>query len=282
MTVAQPAPGAALGVASVPNLRDLGGWPTADGGTVARGLVYRSDRLSPLPGVDLETFAALGIRTVYDLRSHGERMADPDVLPAGTELLELDVLADSEASVPADLLALLNDPPAATRALHGAAVRQLFDGAYRELVALPSAQASYRELFMGLASPERRPALFHCTTGKDRTGWAAAALLMLLGVSDDDVMTEYLMTNQLLVPALQPLFDKFDAAGGDHSVLLPVLGVDQGYLATAVRQMSAEYGTIEGYFTAGLGLDADTIGRLRAALTQPAPPTSAPGSARAG
>ena len=273
MTAAPPAPGGAMGVPSVPNLRDLGGWTTDGAGTVARGLVYRSDRLSSLDGEDLDSFAALGIRVVYDLRSDGERTADPDVLPAGTGLVELDVLAGSRSSVPADLLALLNDPPAATRALHGAAVGELFDGAYRELVTLPSAQAGYRELFRGLAAPERRPALFHCTTGKDRTGWAAAALLMLLGVSDEDVMAEYLLTNQLLVPALQPLFDRFDAAGGDHRVLLPVLGVDRAYLTTALTQMSASYGTIEGYFTAGLGLDASTIDRLRDAFTQTSPPT---------
>ena len=78
---------------------------------------------------------------------------------------------------------------------------------------------------------------------------------------------------KLLVPALQPLFDRFDAAGGDHRVLLPVLGVDRAYLTTALTQMSASYGTIEGYFTAGLGLDASTIDRLRDAFTQTSPPT---------
>ena len=71
-----PPPGAGMGVPDVPNLRDLGGWPTAGGGWVARGRVYRSDRLSSLAGPSLATVAGLGLRTVYDLRTHAESVAD--------------------------------------------------------------------------------------------------------------------------------------------------------------------------------------------------------------
>jgi protein-tyrosine phosphatase len=258
------------GLSAVPNLRDLGGWPTEDGRRVVRGQVYRSDRLSRLAPADLNAFAALGIGTVYDLRTQDELTADPDVLPAGIERVQLDVLADSGMSIPAHLLQLLNDPPAATEALHATAVSDLFDSAYRELITLPSARAGYRELFTGLARPGRPPALFHCTTGKDRTGWAAAALLLALGVCEADVRSDYLRTNELLVPALAPLFDAFDAAGGDHRVLLPVLGVQQQYLDTALVHMTATFGSLEGYFDDGLELPSGTIDRLRSALTESA------------
>ena len=269
MSTSPSAPGAGLGLPSVPNLRDLGGWPTGPGTRVARGLAYRSDRLA-LADSDLPAFADLGIRTVYDLRTAGESAAVPDVLPPRTSRVGLDILADSAMSTPADLLRLFSDPPRATEELHGNRVRQLFDAAYRELIALPSARAGYRALFTGLAVAERRPALFHCTTGKDRTGWAAAALLLLLGVSDEDVMAEYLRTNDLLVPALQPMFDAFDAGGGDHAVLIPVLGVDPEYLGTALAEMAGQYGDIEGYFRVGLDLDAATIDTLREAFTESA------------
>ena len=73
--------------------------------------------------------------------------------------------------------------------------------------------------------PRISAAALHCTTGKDRTGWAAAALLMLLGVSYDDVLTDYLLTNQQLLPSMQPLLDRFAAEGGDPELLLPVFGV---------------------------------------------------------
>ncbi len=266
-----PPPGAGLGLATAPNLRDVGGWPTRDGGRVASGVLYRSTDLSRLAGPDVQAFAGLGIRSVYDLRTPGERAAAPDVLPAGAQYHALDVLADSTMAVPANLMALLADPPAATAELTGTTVTRLFDSAYREIVGLPSARASFRRLFTDLAAPDRRPALVHCTTGKDRTGWAAAALLGLLGVSDDDVLAEYLLTNDLLLPALEPMFDQFRAAGGDPAVLVPVFGVDHAYLAAGLDEMTSRFQSFEGYFSEGLGMPADTIEALREAFTDHGP-----------
>ncbi len=261
-------PGAGLGLTTSPNLRDLGGWPTGDGRRVVFGAVFRSTDLSRLAGADVEAFDALGIRAVFDLRTEGERMMAPDALPEGAAVEFLDVLADSTTALPADLMALLTDPPAATAALTADRVGRMFADAYREIVMLPSARAAYRSLFTDLASPGRRPALIHCTTGKDRTGWAVAALLLLLGVSEEDVMTEYLLTNELFLPALAPVFDQFRDAGGDPAVLVPVLGVDRAYLDAALDQVTTRFGSMEGYFTEGLGLDEATIEALRAALTR--------------
>lgn len=264
-------PGAGLGLVTAPNLRDVGGWPTRDGARVATGALYRSTDLSRLAGADVPAFAELGIRSVYDLRTTGERVAAPDVLPAGTDYHALDVLADSTMAVPASLMALLADPPAATAELSGQRVTALFDSAYREILGLPSARASYGALYADLAVAGRRPALVHCTTGKDRTGWAVAALLLLLGVSDEDVMAEYLLTNDLLLPALQPMFEQFAAAGGDPAVLVPVFGVDPAYLAAALDEMNSRFGSIEDYFSTGLGLDSRTIDVLRQGFTTTAP-----------
>jgi len=143
-----------------------------------------------------------------------------------------------------------------------------FVDAYRELITLPSASNSYRQLFTELADPKHRPGLFHCTTGKDRTGWAAAALLLLVGVAEDDVMDDYLLTNAQLLPFLQPHFDHFAAAGGDPDVLLPVLGVEPKYLEASLGEMRTRYGTVEQYFADGLGIAAPTQSALRAALRE--------------
>lgn len=261
-------PGAGLGLVSAPNMRDLGGWSTRGGDRVVRGAVYRSTDLSRLTEGDRQTLGALGIRVVFDLRTAGERVAAPDVLPEGAGLRALDILADSTLAVPANLMSLLSDPPAATAALTPARVRDLFGSAYREIISLPSARSGYRELFSGLASGVDRPALLHCTTGKDRTGWAAAALLMLLGVSDEDVMAEYLLTNDQLLPALQPMFDQFRQGGGNPEVLAPVFGVEPDYLNVALEAMSGQYGSIQGYFSNGLGIDDQTLDALRTALTE--------------
>lgn len=261
-------PGRPIGIGSVPNLRDVGGWPTAGGGRVRAGLLYRSVDLSGLADADLDAFEALGIRTIYDLRTAAERQQAPDRLPDGAAYVSLDVLADAVRSAPATLSDVLADPALAAKLLSDGRAVTMFEGAYRQIVSSDSGRAAYRALYLDIADPARRPALVHCQTGKDRTGWAAAALLWLLGVPDDLVMADYLLTNAQLLPALQPKFDAFAARGGDPELLMPVFGVRERYLHTAREEMSQRYGTVEGYFTDGLGLSHDTIADLREAFTQ--------------
>ena len=261
-------PGAVIPIPGVPNLRDLGGWPTADGGRVRHGLVYRAAEPFTLDGKGRVEFAALGVRTVYDLRSAAECERKPDTVPQGARRVLVDVMADSSHGAPVHVAQLLEDPRAADELLAEGKSVFLFERGYRELVDLPSAHVNYRTFFEGLADAANRPALFHCTTGKDRTGWAAATLLMLLGVSDDDVMRDYLLTNDELLPVMQQVLDRFAAGGGDPELLMPVVGVEADYLDAALDEMRTKYGTIEDYFTNALGVD-DTIQQaLRAAFVE--------------
>ena len=259
-------PGADMRIASLPNLRDLGGWPTAGGGRVRRGLLYRSTELGRLSDADMPAVAALGLRAVYDLRTQSERSAEPDRVPAGAEHVVVDVMADAPGAGPAQLMAVLSDPKAAAAMLGEGKAAALFEEAYRGIVSLESALRGYRRLFSDLSEERNRPALFHCTTGKDRTGWASASMLMLLGVSDDDVMREYLLTNDQLLPALRPAIDRFASVGGDPELLRRVLGVAPEYLDSALDEMRKRYGTIEGYFSDGLGLGAEVQTALRDAF----------------
>ena len=91
----------------------------------------------------------------------------------------------------------------------------MFVRLYREFVTLPSAQVSYHQLFVELSNKKQLPALYHCGSGKDRTGWATAALLTLLGVPEDQVYADYLRSNDYLLPAYQSYIDHFVAEGGD-------------------------------------------------------------------
>jgi len=259
-------PGEQIMIAAVPNLRDLGGWPTPDG-HVRYGVLFRSAEFSNLQGDDAAAFARLGIRTVYDLRTQAERGQQPNQVPAGTEYVVLDILKDSSQAGAAQLLAVLADPKAAEAMLGDGKAVTLFKESYRQLITLPSALAGYRQFFSAIAEDEHTPALFHCTTGKDRTGWAAVATLLLLGVSHDDVLADYLLTNDQLLPALQPVLDRFTSIGGDPELLMPVVGVQREYLETALDEMRRQYKTIDGYFSQGLTLDAATIDKLRAKLT---------------
>jgi len=270
-------PGGQIAIASVPNLRDLGGRPVLGGGVVRRGQLFRSAELAGIRDADLEELAGLGVRTVFDLRTEAERAARPDRVPAGADLVELDVFADDMSAAfglsvgagdatPARLAEFLSHPEEAAAMLGGDKASEMLVRGYRGLVALPSARAAYGALYSALADGGRRPALLHCTTGKDRTGWGAAALLLLLGVSHADVMADYLLTGQQLLPMMQPLLERFRAAGGDPGLLSPLWGVRSEYLEAALDELSLRFGTIERYFEQGLGLDVACVSELRTAL----------------
>ena len=256
----QLAPGQSLGIAldipPVPNLRDVGGYTTSDGASVARGLAYRSDTFYPMTTEDDRKLAVLQLKNDYDLRTTAEAKAEPDEMPPKVQYHLLNVLADAKSSAPAELEKLLHEPKKANVALGGGKIEELFMEGYREFISLPSARQSYRTLFQSLADHDKLPAVFHCTTGKDRTGWAAAALLTLLGVPKDTVMADYMRTNDYTLPQFKKTIDEFVAAGGNRDIALAVFGVKPEYLEASFDEMHKQYGTIENYFSEGLGIDS--------------------------
>lgn len=265
---AHPTTGPSLGIRSLPNLRDLGGHPTVDGGRVRSGLIYRSTDLSRVPDDDLAALGRLGIRAVYDLRTLEEQQAQPDRLPAGAVCVGIDVLADSSQASPMELMRLFSNPSTARKLLGGGRGRAFWAEKYREFVLLPSARAGYGRLFAGLAEVANRPAVVHCTTGKDRTGWAAAALLLLLGVPEGVVVDEYMLSARFLRSAFRPARDAFRAQGGDPRLLAPVAAVRRDYLATALETIRESFGSIEAYFDEGLGIDDATQRELQTVFTE--------------
>jgi protein-tyrosine phosphatase len=255
-------PGASLGIASVPNLRDVGGYKTRDTFMVRHGVVYRSGRLSPISTADTAKIAALGLKTAFDLRMANERSARPDQLPAGVNNVWLNVLADVKGDSAAEFRALITKPKEANKILGGGKVEMLLIKVYRDFITLPSANRAYHQLFVALGNPSGVPALFHCTAGKDRTGWAAAALLTLLGVPEQTVYEDYLRSNEYIHPADQKFIDQFIAAGGEASIPQDLVGVKVAYLKASFDEMHAKYGSIEAYFGDGLGIDAAAQQRL--------------------
>lgn len=256
-------PGTSLGIASVPNLRDMGGYATADGSVVRRGVVYRANQLNPISADDMKKIADLGLKNDFDLRTAEERAAKPDELPPGVKNVWLDVLADAQGVSAAEVEKILGNPQKANEALGGGKAAAAMTTTYREFITLPSANAGFRQLFLDLGEPDQLPSLFHCTTGKDRTGWAAAALLTLLGVPKDEAFEDYLRSNEYILPAYKTYIDRFVAAGGDPSIPHEILGVKAEYLQASFDEVQARYGSIENYFAKGLGIDAAGQQKLR-------------------
>ncbi|MEV7403536.1 tyrosine-protein phosphatase [Streptomyces sp. NPDC091267] len=256
----------AVPAVSVLNLRDLGGIALGAGRQVRPGIVLRSGQLSGLGPADDATVAALGVRTVVDLRTADERASAPDRLPPGARLFVADVLGDNPGVAPARLRALLADPVEAERLLGDGKAEEMFAETYRQMVLSPRAAAAYRALVDTVADGASHPVLFHCTAGKDRTGWAAALLLLLVGAARDVVRAEYLAVNPVVRVAFRPHVQSFLDAGGDPEIASAIIEVRPRYLDTAMDAMDERWGGLDGYARDGLRIPEATLRRLRGEL----------------
>ena len=242
-----------------PNLRDVGGYRTTDGRWVKMGRIFRSDQLDRLTERDRGLLGAAGVRLVADLRTVSEREREPDRLPDGAEHIVLDVAADSKGSLGGDM------KQAFAKIATGKGAEMLTE-ANRDFVSLDSARASYQTLLNRLAAPSAVPTLYHCTAGKDRTGWASAVILTILGVPRETVMADYLASNVYLeqknaasVAALARSSTPVPAA-----YLEPVLTVRASYIEAAFDEVNRRYGSFDAYVRDGLGIDDATVAALRA------------------
>lgn len=258
-----------LSTVAIPNFRDAGGLPTRDGGRVRTGLLYRSVALDAATDADLQALGALGIRTVFDLRTSMEQERRPDRLPAGAQHLALDLLVDSGEADPAALFALMEDPARASAELRDGGTHRFYLATYRDMIRLPSARAGFARFMRTLTLPEARPALVHCTTGKDRTGWAVASLMLFLGVPQEAVVDEYMLSDLQVRQAYSDVVDDFVRRGGAREVIEPLMSVRPAFLEAALGAMEEDYGTIEAYLSEGLGLEVEVLGALRAAFLEP-------------
>ncbi|MFJ8753292.1 tyrosine-protein phosphatase [Streptomyces sp. NPDC102441] len=229
------------------NFRDAGGYRTADGHWVKMGEVYRSDALDKLTDADLAKLRRLSVRTVYDLRMESERSAAPDRVPAGTTHVVADVLAGSPT---------YTEMP--TTPEEGVAM--MVEGE-KFMVSGDTAKAAYRSVFGGIADEDSRAVAFHCTAGKDRTGWANAALLTALGVPRSTVMEDYLASNDYRAEANAAALASMPA--DQAAVYKPLLDVRPEYLNSGFDEVRSEFGSFGAYERKALGLDAKDIRELK-------------------
>jgi protein-tyrosine phosphatase len=234
-----------LHLASAPNFRDLGGYRTRDGRWVKMGELYRSDQLDKLSDEDLAKLGRLGIRTVVDLRTDAERAAGADRVPAGARPVVADVLTGTGTPVNMDaMLAAPTDPTQTMQTIE------------RTMVEAPAAQTAYRSLLTEVAQPDHLPLVFHCTAGKDRTGWGAATVLTALGVPGDVVLNDYLDSNRYVLPKYAPVVAAFPAEQGARARAL--LEVRPEYLQAGLDAAS-HYGSMDEYVSRVLGMPPETL-----------------------
>lgn len=264
-SVAARQPGQLLALNNTRNTRGLGGYTTADGRRVKFGALYRADSLAKLDEADLAALAALELAAVTDFRSEVERTEAPDRLPEQTPPIDYRTLG-------------INNPVLDVAEIS----RKLYAGELgsEELLALTDRRSyvknteisrQWGQWLASLVEPGQLPHLFHCTAGKDRTGFAAAIILLTLGVDEDQVMHDFLLTNTYLdehIDAGIEVIQSHASAPIDKVAMRQVLGVAEHSMADAIQAMKDQYGSIDGFVAEGLGIDAPTRKKLQSLLLE--------------
>ncbi len=236
------------GLDSVPNFRDIGGYKTGDRRVVRSGLLLRSDQLDHVSDADLARMAKMQFETVIDLRTDGERAKGLDRVPPGVRHLTLNVLAEQNA------------PAAIMQQMAARGGEAVMIDIYREIAGTEKADAAYRGLLAQVATA-KGPTLFHCTAGKDRTGWGAAVILTLLGVPRETVIADFMASNDRLLAKNEAIYAATRAV--PRAMLEPMLTVRRVYIETAFAEVERRFGSFDAYAKAALGMDRKAIRRLR-------------------
>jgi len=245
-------------LASVSNFRDLAGtgsssYYTADGRALRRGVFYRANVLDP-NDADWEKLNGLAISAVYDLRTPDEITQFPDRLPRGAHYFQINVLGTSHAGIP-ELVDSADQAIAFIQTIQRAWVT---DALIRR---------QFARVFNTMASTQGAQ-VFHCTAGKDRTGWVAALLHSIAGVNHEVIVHDYLLSNTHNHAWMQNLYTQLQQKHGQAmaDAFQPLLGVQADFLHAGWEQAIASYGSIMNYLRFGLGLSDQVLEQLRAKL----------------
>ena len=248
------------------NTRDLGGLPTVDGARIAPGKLIRSGRLSELPAETLDALQTLGVTTVMDLRVAAEFTKHPETLPPGVRYLSLPILA-----VP-------GEDPQEERSMRLVAKREgerlrgefpHFDdymiATYQSILFEKKWQQCLQTILRVIIE-ENGCVLWHCNSGKDRTGIVAMLVESLLGVREDAIYADYLATARFCRHrfrlyragiALYPGSRRFKQA------IVCFLITKKKYLESAIEAVNARYGSVTAYCKAELGVTDEDVARMR-------------------
>lgn len=243
-----------VALAGAVNLRDVGGYRCVDGRRVRRGVLWRSDSLSELTESDQLTLVALELRSLVDLRDEDERRHKPNRLHPLSFLQ-----THAVGFYPNGSRALVDG--VRDRSLSSGDARQMMLAMYRSL-ALDHTQP-YARMLQWLLSRGTLPALIHCTSGKDRTGFGVAVILLALGVPRATIVDDYVLTNHY-----RRDLSFLVGTDVDPVVLDTVQAADPDFLAAAFDVIDDEWGGLQRFLREGLQLTAADQAELQRLLLE--------------
>ena len=236
------------------NFRDMGGYRTADGRTVRWATLYRSGVMSKIDPSEAATLHSLGIVSICDLRTTRERERRPTTWHEGSKVEMLTRDYDMSAGVLKNLIAGKGSADVIAGHMHVI---------YRDL--LEEQAESYTALFRCLADG-KVPLVFNCAAGKDRTGIAAALILSALGVSREDVITDYALTNDFidgLVDLMRQDEDFSEWFSEQPDSAYPLLRAEPRYLEDMFDELEKRHGGLESYLVNILHISQADIEAMR-------------------
>ena len=242
------------------NFRDLGGLPTAGGGSTRFGLVYRADRLCTLTDADLRRLESAGIRHVFDLRSETEAADFPDRLPAGAAYVRLSMTSDQTFQARTIYERIVDGE------IKSYGEADMVAGYLRMLQNFgPSLARVVRQVGQG------EPTVIHCTAGKDRTGVAAMLLLDLAGVAAEHVVADYALSSERR-PSLQKdqtearsLVPMLEDYGLDPAGFAPLWEARPAVMSATLEGLHDGWGGAASYLAAA-GMEDSELAAVRALL----------------
>ncbi|MEZ5167618.1 MAG: tyrosine-protein phosphatase [Acidimicrobiales bacterium] len=238
------------------NFRDLGGYPTIDGGATRWGRVFRSDGLDQLSDADHDRLRHLGITTVFDLRSEAEVEQAPDRLPDGIDHVHLPMSSDVAQQRSMLQRILDGDLPKFDE-------DDMADGYLRMLEGFPGELARVLH-----AVADGETVIVHCTAGKDRTGISAMTLLGHAGVAEPYILDDYELSAMYRVHAASGtnwFAERIREAGYDPDDFVTLWGSPRTVMRKTLDGMRQRWGTHDD-FIGTLGLDDEVARRARSAL----------------
>lgn len=241
-----------LNLAGANNFRDLGGYPAHAGRSVRWRRIFRSNHLGHLTDDDIAVLRDLGLARAFDLRGTEERLPTP---------CRLDGIAVHSLPIEPAIVAELKTRLGTGKSPSAAETAELMRESYRNYVR--HATPRFRALFAHLLE-DQAPLVVHCSAGKDRTGFAAALILHSLGVSEDLIIDDYLLTNRLyrIDPATANSMELPD------EVKTVLISVEASFFAAAFDTIRSDYGDLGAYFEDGLGVGTRQRATLQAHYLQ--------------
>ncbi|MBE9538811.1 MAG: tyrosine-protein phosphatase [Proteobacteria bacterium] len=249
----------------IANFRDLGGYKTTDNHSVKWGTLYRSGSFDKASRSDLRALANLKLSTLVDFRSSIEKEDEPSVLPepAVFRVVEIPTLDDGNKAMVGEIMERIEsgnfegfDPDAA-----------MLD-ANRQFASTFTPQ--FREFIQLVLNEGGKPVAWHCSAGKDRTGFAAAILLRILGVPQITVMADYMQSKRYALAGRKNDLRLLRLFKGDEAAdkLTIMMGVEESWLTAAFDEIDRQWSDFDRYVSDGLQLSPADVEQLRSTLLE--------------